>query len=218
SMMSHDLRTPLQSISGYADLLLLDASITAEQREMISTIKSAGREMLLLMNDILGFAQLDSGKVEVRLDTVRIADAIARAEALMRVRFNEARIRYSRGECLPDVAAAADPDRLQQVLLNLLTNAVKFTPEGGTIQVGCRGEDDKVHVDVSDTGIGIAEENIASIFEPFVQVHARYTPAQHGVGLGLSISRELVRAMGGDLAVKSEFGQGSTFTITLRAQ
>ncbi|HJT18194.1 MAG TPA: PAS domain-containing sensor histidine kinase [Thermoanaerobaculia bacterium] len=216
SMMSHDLRTPLQSISGYADLLLLDKTIDAEQREMIEAIQSAGREMLRLMNDILGFAQLESGKVTVRNDRVLIADAIARAEVLMRIRFEEAKIAYSHAECPADLAADADPDRLQQVLLNLLTNAVKFTPEGGTINVSCGRDADKVHIDVCDTGIGIAPENIGSIFEPFVQVHARYS-SSHGVGLGLSISRELVRAMGGDLAVKSEFGQGSTFTITLRA-
>jgi signal transduction histidine kinase len=215
-MMSHDLRTPLQSISGYADLLLLDKSLDAEQREKIQTIKSAGQEMLRLMNDILGFAQLSSGTVEVRIETVRIIDAIARAELLMRVRFDEAKIRYSRSECAGDVAASADPDRLQQVVLNLLTNAVKFTPEGGSIVVSCGRDADKVHIDICDTGIGISPENIGTIFEPFVQVHARYS-SSHGVGLGLSISRELVRAMGGDLTVKSEFGQGSTFTITLRA-
>ncbi|HEY6842812.1 MAG TPA: HAMP domain-containing sensor histidine kinase [Thermoanaerobaculia bacterium] len=216
SMMSHDLRTPLQSISGYADLLLVDQSLSAEQRQMIQTIKSAGQEMLRLMNDILGFAQLESGKVEVRMGTVPIAAAIARAEVLMRVRFDDANICYTRSECPPDLAASADPDRLQQVLLNLLTNAAKFTPAGGSIMVSCGRDGDKVRIDVGDTGIGIAPENIATIFEPFVQVHARYS-SNRGVGLGLSISRELVRAIGGDLTVTSEFGQGSTFTITLPA-
>jgi PAS domain S-box-containing protein len=214
SMMSHDLRTPLQAISGYAELLMLSGDLNAEQRENVDAIKSAGREMLRLINDILGFAQLDSGKVEVRIEPVPIEDVLARAELLMRVRFDEKRIRFSRAECA-DISVAADADRLQQALLNLLTNALKFTPEGGSIEVRCRPDGEKVHIDVRDTGIGIAPEDLTRIFEPFVQVDSQHPASQHGVGLGLSISRELVRAMHGDLTVTSEVGRGSTFTVTL---
>lgn len=216
SMMSHDLRTPLQAISGYAELLMTTGTLDEEQREMLMAIRAAGREMLRLMNDILGFAQLDSGKVEVHIEPVVASEAIARAEMLMRVRFDEKKTAYSR-ECDARVTALADPDRLQQVILNLLTNALKFTPEGGSITVNCRTAGDRVCIDICDNGIGIAEDDVTRIFEPFVQVHARYDQTQQGVGLGLSISRELIRAMSGDLTVKSEFGQGSTFTITLPA-
>lgn len=217
SMMSHDLRTPLQAISGYADLLLMEGSLSGEQREMLQAIRAGGREMLRLMNDILGFAQLDAGKVEVRLERVPIKDAIERAEVLMRVRFDEKRIAYSCNIEDDRLAAVADPDRLQQVILNLLTNAVKFTPDGGSITVNCGRHGDRVEVTVSDTGIGIVADDLARIFEPFVQAHARYEGSQHGVGLGLSISRELIRAMNGEITVTSEFGHGSTFTITLPA-
>lgn len=217
SMMSHDLRTPLQAISGYAELMMLDTALSEQQREWLLAIRSAGQEMLRLMNDILGFAQLDSGHVEIHLDTVPVADVLARAEVLMRVRFDARNIRYTRGECPEGIAVVADPDRLQQAMLNLLTNAVKFTPEGGSVIINCRPDGDKIHIDVCDNGVGIAEDDMARIFEPFVQIHARYDPSQQGVGLGLSITRELIRAMAGDLTVTSEFGRGSTFTITLPA-
>ena len=214
SMMSHDLRTPLQAITGYAELLILNSDLDGEQRENVDAIKSAGREMLRLINDILGFAQLESGKVAVRIEPVPLDDVLARAEVLMRVRFDETRIRFSRAEC-SGIAVAADADRLQQVLLNLLTNALKFTPEGGAIEIRCRRDGEKVHIDVRDTGIGIAPEDQTRIFEPFVQVDSQNPASQHGVGLGLSISRELVRAMHGDLTVTSEVGRGAVFRITL---
>ena len=219
SMMSHDLRTPLQAISGYADLVLLNLGPDREEdREYLDAIKSAGREMLRLINDILGFAQLESGHVEVRTTTVPLTQAFARAEVLMRLRFEESRITYERRECAEDICVAADPDRLQQILLNLLTNASKFTPPGGSVWTSCDQREGSVRIHVSDTGVGIPADQIARIFEPFAQVDAAVAFApQKGVGLGLAISRELARAMGGELSVASEPGKGSTFTLTLTA-
>ena len=219
SMMSHDLRTPLQAISGYADLALLELGPDREGlREYLNAIKSAGREMLRLINDILGFAQLESGHVEVRTTSVPVREAFARAEVLMRLRLEESQLSYERRDCPEDVCVAADPDRLQQVLLNLLTNAAKFTPAGGSIWTSCDRNEGSVRIHVSDTGVGIPSDQIARIFEPFAQVDAAAAfSRQQGVGLGLAISRELARAMGGELSVTSEPGKGSTFTRTLDA-
>ena len=219
SMMSHDLRTPLQAISGYADLVLLDLRPGQEElREYLDAVKSAGREMLRLINDILGFAQLESGNVEVRPTVLRVNEAFARAEILMRLRFEESGLVYARRDCPEDICVTADPDRLQQILLNLLTNAAKFTPAGGNIWMSCEQAEGTVRIQVADTGVGIPSDQIARIFEPFAQVDAAAAFAQQqGVGLGLAISRELARAMGGELSVVSEPGKGSTFTVTLAA-
>ena len=218
SMMSHDLRTPLAAITGYADLLMTEmrGPITEEQREDLRAIKSAGQDMMRLISDILSFAQLESGRVEVRMQPVRLEDVLARAESLMRVRFQEKSLAYDRTACPVDFTIAADPDRLQQILLNLLTNAVKFTPPGGEIHVRCTREEGRTLIHVEDTGVGIPEHRVAEVFEPFVQLQHGSAPAgESGVGLGLSISRDLARAMGGDLTVTSVEGKGSVFTIAL---
>jgi PAS domain S-box-containing protein len=219
SMMSHDLRTPLQAITGYADVLLQDmhGRLNADQREDLEAIKNAGREMMRLMNDILSFAQLESGRVEVTLRPVTVDDAFRRAELLLRARFEERALTYERSACPPDLTVSADADRLQQILLNLMTNAIKFTPPGGRISVSCERRDTAVLTHIRDTGVGIPEERLADIFEPFVQVTETVKRSDHGVGLGLSISRDLARAMGGDLTVASASGSGTTFTITLAA-
>jgi signal transduction histidine kinase len=115
----------------------------------------------------------------------------------------------------PELAVRADADKLRQILLNLLSNAVKFTERGGRVDVSCRAEGDRVALSVRDTGIGIRPDHLARIFEPFVQVDQRLTRSHEGVGLGLAISRDLARAMGGDLSADSTPGEGSTFTLTL---
>ena len=218
SMMSHDLRTPLQAISGFADVLLLeiDGPLNDRQREDLRAIKSAGHEMLRLMNDILSFAQLESGRVEVSLRPVTVDEAVRRAETLLRGRFQARDLTFDTSASRGDLVMAADPDRLQQILLNLLTNAVKFTPSGGRISISSEEHDSRVLIHVSDTGTGIPAEKLADIFEPFVQVDHDASTAERGVGLGLSISRDLVRAMGGELTATSRVGEGSTFTVVLK--
>ena len=215
SMMSHDLRTPLQAISGYADVLALeiDGPINDAQREDVAAIKSASQEMMRLMNDILSFAQLESGRVEVRIAPVAIHEAIDRAESLVRPRIHERGLTFQRDDCAENLAIAADADRLQQMLLNLLTNAIKFTAPGGKIAVACEAIPPNVRIHVRDTGMGIPADRLGDIFEPFVQIHG--DASAQGVGLGLAISRDLARAMGGDLTVASEVDRGSTFTITM---
>jgi PAS domain S-box-containing protein len=220
SMMSHDLRTPLTAITGFAEAMLMgmEGPITDEQREDLADIRKAANQMMTLINDILSFSQLESGRVEVRPERVVVAEALARSEALVQKQITERSLAYERAGCDGDIAVLADPNRLQQVILNLLTNAMKFTPAGGKITVTCERQDGNVLIHVADTGIGIPPERLRDIFEPFVQVSdARADTSGQGVGLGLSISRDLARAMGGNLTVESRPGEGSTFTVTLLA-
>ena len=218
SMMSHELRTPLQSISGYSDLLIggVSGRLNPEQLSDIRSIRSASEELVRLLNDILDFARLESGQAEVKLEPVNVHTALHRAEVLLAPKFHEAGLAYSRVACDGAIAVRANPDRLQQVLLNLLTNAVKFTARGGLISVDCEAISDRSFIRVHDTGSGIPQEQLGRIFDPFVQVDRHRVEArQRGVGLGLSISRELTRAMGGDLTVESVVNEGSVFTISL---
>ena len=218
SMMSHELRTPLQAISGYCELLLREVSgpITADQRSDLYAVKSASEELVRLLNDILDFARLESGTSSIKVASVSIDAALARAEALIVPKLTEAQLSYSRLACPSGLRLRANADRLQQVLLNLLTNAIKFTPPGGMISLECGGDESFMRIAVRDTGSGIPEEHLGRIFEPFVQVDRNRVDSRHrGVGLGLAISRELIQAMGGELSVTSELGVGSVFTISL---
>jgi PAS domain S-box-containing protein len=221
SMISHDLRTPLSTIYGHAQLLGAGqfGPLNEEQRYSVGAVTEACQLQITMINDILEFARLDSGKLEVHAEVVVVPAALARAETLVRVLVEEGglSLHLSGPE---NLTVWADPHRLQQILLNLLTNAVKFTPRGGKLSVfyGCDGHRVKIHV--RDTGIGIAPEQLPRIFAPFVQVEApaeRPAPASRGVGLGLAISRDLARAMDGDVTVESTPGEGSVFTIDLPA-
>lgn len=218
SMMSHDLRTPLSTMLTYAALVGRNelGETTEDQRDAMQEIRSAGGELLRMLNDILDFAQLEGGKVPVRLLPVSAAAAARRAQMLVREQAREAGIVLIVD--VPDeVEVIADPDRLQQILLNLLTNALKFTQHGGRVSVTCR-QDDSVTLRVEDTGIGIPPHELTRIFDPFVQLGDPVADtSQRGVGLGLAISRELARAMSGDLRAESTPGAGSVFTVELPA-
>ncbi|HYK04853.1 MAG TPA: PAS domain-containing sensor histidine kinase [Thermoanaerobaculia bacterium] len=216
SMMSHDLRTPLTAVTGFAKLMQGGAygPITEEQRDVLLRMNDACRELLRMINDILSFAQLESGRVEVRAEPVRLADAIARAESLIRVRVEERGLTLS-SDC-DGAVVLADPDKLQQILLNLLTNAIKFTASGGAISVSCSGDRERLRIHVRDTGIGIPAGQLDRVFDAFVQLDQQPADqSQRGVGLGLAISRDLSRAMEGELTVESVEGEGSVFTVEL---
>src|SRR4051794_4501275 len=222
SMMSHDLRTPLTAIDGNAQLLAAGelGPLTAEQLDAVREIREACRMQMALIGDVLEFARLDSGRVRMEAQRVRVSEILARAEALVRVQIGDAGLRLTIDECAGADDVIADPDRLQQILLNLLTNAIKFTPAGGAIAIACERDGDRVRIRVRDTGIGISPEHLQRIFAPFVQVDAGppgRSAASSGVGLGLAISRDLARAMNGDVTAESIPGWGSVFTIDLPA-
>ena len=216
SMMSHDLRTPLAAMHGNAELLNAGVlgPLNEEQQEAVRSIREACRMQMTLMNEILEFARLDSGPVQLRTTQVVVREVIARAEPLVRVQISDAGLRLITEGCDADTRVVADPDRLQQILLNLLTNAIKFTPSGGEIAIECESDGVRVRIRVRDNGIGIAPGDLQRIFAPFVQVD---TASARGVGLGLAISRDLARAMNGDVTAESAEGAGSVFTVDLPA-
>jgi signal transduction histidine kinase len=213
--MSHELRTPLNAIVGYASLLEdgVRGALTVDQTADVARIRRASRHLLGLINDVLNFARLDAGQVHIEREMVSVGDTLATAALMMEVQARAKGITLTRVPCDPSATALADHDKVLQIVVNLLSNAVKFTRQDGRIALTCDASLDPLRISVTDTGRGIASENLGRIFEPFVQVAREHNT--EGVGLGLAISRDLARAMGGDLTVQSDEGSGSTFTLTL---
>jgi signal transduction histidine kinase/PAS domain-containing protein len=217
--MSHELRTPLNAIAGYAQLLSMGVRgpISKEQLADLARIEQSQRHLLGLINDVLEFARIEAGRVEYHVATLPVATLLSELEDFVRPQLRERELEFHCDQPHDEVIVRADPDKARQILLNLLSNAVKFTPPKGQIDVRCEQVDGRVFIRVHDTGIGIAAERLDSVFEPFVQVHRTLTEPTGGVGLGLAISRDLARAMGGDLRAESRVGAGSTFTLDLPA-
>ena len=217
AMMSHELRTPLNAIGGYAQLLSLGlrGPVTAEQQEDLERIDRSQRHLLSLINDILNFAKIEAGHVDVVVRPVALAEVLASVEPLVAPQLRAKAQRYTDDSAACDAVVLADPEKVRQVVLNLLSNAIKFTPARGTIAVRCAIEGERACVLVTDSGIGIAGPQLDAIFEPFVQIERHFTSTHQGTGLGLAISRDLARRMGGDIAVSSTPGTGTTFTLSL---
>ena len=220
STVSHELRTPISTIKSLSQYLTMGVRgpVTDDQADYLRRIEDAADYLDTLIGDILDFARLDAGAVDVTPESLSVQKALARAESLVEVRFEEADLTYEPAVCPPDLYVRADPNRLQQILLNLLANAIKFTPAGGTVSAEVEANADTVHIHVHDTGVGIPEPEQAHIFDPFVQGQDEpRSRSSDGVGLGLAISRDLAAAMDGSLTLDSTAGDGSTFTVTLPA-
>ena len=215
--MSHELRTPLNAIGGYSDLILagIRGPITDAQKLDLERIKRSQRHLLAVINDILNFAKLESGRIQLTPSVISMNTVLGELESLVSPTLMHKNITYEYRCCDPKYQAYADPERIQQILLNLLSNAAKFTGNGGHITVQCLAQKATMVVEVTDTGIGIPPDKLQSVFEPFVQLERGQSPEMGGTGLGLSISRDLARAMGGDLTATSEPGKGSTFRLVL---
>ena len=223
TIMSHELRTPLNAIGGHADLIELEVHgpVTAAQREALQRIQRSQRHLAGLVNSVLNFARIEAGAVQYVEEDVPLEAAIAAVGGLVEAQA------VSKGVTLTiegvdssasqrELTARADGEKVRQILLNLLGNAIKFTPAGGHITVAAEAvAGGSVSVSVRDSGVGIPAEKIESIFDPFTQVDPSLTRVQDGVGLGLAISRDLARHMGGEITVESEIGRGSVFTLTL---
>ena len=227
STMSHELRTPLNAIGGYIDLLTLGlrGPLTEAQRQDLERVRLANQHLMSLVTDVLNFARLDAGQIEFHLADVELASIVAQLEPLIMPQLAAKGIRFDHDGCAPDTPdephrVRADPEKLRQILLNLLSNALKFTDAGGYVAIVCATDAKAgvIRIRVLDSGRGIPADQLGRIFEPFVQVDRHRTHAsQQGVGLGLAISRDLARGMGGDLTAESTPGVGSTFTLTLPA-
>lgn len=215
--MSHELRTPLNAIAGYVELMEmgLHGALTDAQRQDLRRIRTSQRALLHLVEDVLDVAKLETGRLELRLSVVSLHEILKGAEALVFPQLFAKSLQYRYHDADSAITVRADQERLQQILVNLLTNAIKFTAAGGSITLKAETVGDEARVHVQDTGAGIPANKLEEIFEPFVRVDSTLTRATEGTGLGLAISRSLSRAMGGDLTVESSLGVGSTFTVRL---
>jgi PAS domain S-box-containing protein len=215
--MSHELRTPLNAIAGYTDLLEVGVhgEMTIAQGEAVKRIQANQRHLLRLIDDVLDFAKLEAGHLHFEIANVPVQETLDGARVFVepQLRSKDIRFEYRIGD--PHVTCRADRAKMQQVLANLLSNAWKFTPAGGTVTLAWDATDSEVRVEVRDTGQGIPPNNLETVFEPFVQLHMGFRRKVEGTGLGLSISRELARGMGGEVRATSVVGEGSTFTLIL---
>jgi PAS domain S-box-containing protein len=217
AVMSHELRTPLNAISGYAELLEMGVHgpVNPAQCHALGRIQLSQQHLLGLINEVLNYAKLESGSVHFNVGDVRVRDLLAGVEGLVEPQVRARGLELMVGGCPPELTARADAEKLRQILINLVSNAIKFTDRGGRIELTCQPDGEFVHLAVRDTGIGIPAEKLQTIFEPFVQVRADLTRTADGTGLGLAISRDLARGMGAELGVESTPGEGSTFTLRL---
>ena len=229
AVMSHEIRTPINAVIGYVDLLEAEVAgpLSERQGQYVSRIRASSRHLLTLVNDVLDLAKVEAGEMEVRREPVSLARVVGEALGIARPLIEQRRLALVDAGG-PEAAAWGDEDRVRQVLVNLLSNAAKFT-EKGHVRVRCRvrarppagaagdGVDGWAGVEVQDSGAGIAREAVERIFRPFTQGHGGYTRSHGGTGLGLTISRSLARLMGGELTVRSRPGRGSRFTLWLPA-
>jgi len=213
--MSHELRTPLNSVIGFSGILLQEkaGALNEEQKKQIGLIQLSGRHLLSLINDILDLSKIEAGQLLTNYESFNIQDVI---QEVFKLQWTAARnkglsLRFAKIPGIGEIVS--DKQRVHQVLLNILNNAIKFT-EKGCIRIDCHQDKDSVKVEISDTGIGIKEEDLNKLFNPFIQVDNELTRTHQGSGLGLSISKKLMELLDGTIEVKSEIGVGSTFTLT----
>ena len=213
--MSHELRTPLNAAMGFVELMTEEryGPVTDAQRGALRRVQRSLQHILALADEVLQYARLEAGAMRYAPADVPFGAALAQAAALVQPLAERRGVALALERDVPALVAWADPERLQQILLNLLSNAIKFTPAGGRVSLTATPGDAVVRAQVRDTGIGIPVDQHAAIFAPFFQAGAR--GAADGAGLGLAISRDLARGMGGDLTVDSAPGAGATFTLTL---
>ena len=218
TMMSHELRTPLNAIAGYAQLLEMGfrGPLNESQREAVSRILRGQEHLLELVDAVLTFSRLTSGKFQLETTAVSAATLLDDASEPFLAQFSAQGIAFRVGRCPEGTLVSADADRAVEVLRHLLANALKFTRRGGTVSLGCEADVTSVRFVVTDTGRGIPDAQQETIFQPFVQVEKGFTRSVDGSGLGLAVGRELAERMGGTLTVSSEVGIGSRFVLLLQ--
>ena len=220
SNISHELRTPLNSIIGFTDLLLgedLGAPLSAQQREFLETVARNGRQLLELINELLDLQRIAAGHMDLKPEPVELAALLAETAGSVHVQIQKHSHTLVVTPPPQNLRVQADRGRVRQILLNLLANAIKFTPDGGRITVAASvvNGGDAARIAVTDTGIGIAREDQPKLFKEFSQLDASASRKHEGTGLGLALSRRLVELQGGAIGVESEMGKGSTFWFTL---
>jgi signal transduction histidine kinase len=214
--MSHELRTPLTAIMGYEELLSdgITGPVTELQKQQLGRINASAHHLLGLIDEILTFARVDIGRERVRYESLSVNHTLADASALVQPMADDKRVAFVVELLDEDQAIQTDGTKLRQMLVNLLSNGIKFTDEG-EVRLGCSVSNGILEIQIADTGVGIAPENLDDVFEPFWQAEQSATRKTGGTGLGLSVTRKLARLLGGDVTVASTFGAGTTFLLTL---
>jgi PAS domain S-box-containing protein len=218
--MSHELRTPINATLGYTELIEMGVGgeVSEQQRGYLARIRGSQEHLLGIINDLLNFSRVEAGQVEYSLAPLELHQVVDTVLPMVRPQAMAKEIETRHGPCADAVVAHGDRGKAEQIVLNLLANAVKFTPAGGEVTISCGMERERATVVVSDTGPGIPPDQREAIFEPFVQLGRTLTSGHEGTGLGLAISRDLARAMGGDLEVRDEGAEGATFVLSLPVQ
>ena len=218
--MSHELRTPLNAIIGFSEVLLerMFGELNEKQDDYLKDIFSSGKHLLSLINDILDLSKIEAGRMELDVENFDVPAALGNAMTLVRERAQRHGITLGLDVAAEVGEMRADERKFKQILVNLLTNAVKFTPDDGKVDVRARLTDGVLEVAVRDTGIGIAPQDQAAVFEEFRQVGRHYTNKQEGTGLGLALTQRFIELHGGTIRLESELGKGSVFTFTLPGQ
>ena len=219
--MSHELRTPLNAILGFSQLMSRDRGLTKDQQDNLTIINRSGEHLLSLINDVLEMSKIEAGRTAVHETDFALHQLLADMEDMFRLRADSKNLTllFERDESVPEYVHG-DEGKLRQILINLISNAIKFTDEGGvTLRIGYQDQESapRLLFEVEDTGVGIAEDELEHLFEAFVQTRSGRS-MQEGTGLGIPISREFVRMLGGELTVRSEVGLGSTFAFQMRAR
>jgi PAS domain S-box-containing protein len=215
--MSHELRTPLNAIGGYTELLSLGLGgpVNQAQLDYLERIRKSQQHLLGIISDLLNFSRIEAGHINYALVPIELQKVIDSVMPMIEPAAAAKAVKLTVEPASGDCIAVGDTARVDQILLNLLSNAIKYTSPAGSITVKCAVSADTASISVTDTGRGVPKEKLEAIFEPFVQLGRSLSSAHEGMGLGLSISRDLARAMNGDLTVASKVGEGSTFTLVL---
>jgi signal transduction histidine kinase len=219
AVMSHELRTPLNAIAGFCQLLLdgIYGRLDQKQLDAVERIRRNEQHLLVLVNEVLGFVSAEKGEIDVRREIIRIADVFDAVQSKVAAELQDHRLAIERNAVWPGLAVHADAASLQQILMSLLSNASKFGKDGGKVTIGADREGDSVRIWVHDTGTGISKEEMDKVFEPFFQAGQVTTRQVSGIGLGLTIARNLARRMDGEVTLSSEPGQGTTASVLLPA-
>jgi PAS domain S-box-containing protein len=216
AIMSHELRTPLTAVVGYTELLADEVvgPVNETQRDHLARVRSSSEHLLMLIEDILSYARIEAGRELVRIEDFGLAALLEQAAVIIRPLAEKKALDFTVSGQRARGVMRSDPQKVRQIIINLLANAVKFTQKGG-VRLAARVVGDRVVFEVSDTGPGIAAEHLHRVFDAFWQVDQRMTRKAGGTGLGLSVARQLARLLGGDVTVESAVGEGSVFTVDL---
>ncbi len=221
--MSHELRTPLNSVIGYSELLEdeLFGELNTKQKKYVNNILISGTHLLDLINDILDLSKVEAGKMSLETKDIKIHHIIRNSVVMIKEKAfkHNIKIKQDIDASVDDHKFIADERKMKQIMYNLLSNAVKFTPDGGNISIFCRTSDQNMEVSITDTGIGISQDNLDKIFKKFEQIDSSFSKKYKGTGLGLSLTKQLVELHGGTIRAESEgVDQGSTFTFRIPLQ